>query len=74
MVLSGVVSDSLEEGLRVVAEGDPAGVELGLIWSGGAQRAAVVLVLLLVVVVVDLTGLKAAREYGRLEPFCAQGR
>lgn len=53
----------------MIAEGQPAGVELDLVWGGGPQGAAVVLVLLLVVVVVDLTGLQTPGEYGRLEPF-----
>lgn len=71
MVLSGVVGDGLQERLRMVAEGYSAGVEFRFVWRGGAQRAAVVLVLLLVVVVVDLAGLQAPGEYGRLEPFYA---
>ena len=66
MVLGGVVSDGLEERLRVVAEHDAAGVQLGLVRRGGPKGAAVVLVLLLVIVVVDLTGLETTREDGRL--------
>ena len=69
MVLGGVVGDGLEEGLSVVAEGDPAGGQLGLVGRPGAQGAAVVLVLLLIVVVVDLAGLEAPGEDGGLQPF-----
>ncbi len=72
VVLSVVVSNSLQERLRVVAESNSSGVEFGLVWSGCTQRAAVVFILLFVVVVVDLTGLKASGEDGGLEPFCAR--
>lgn len=70
MVLSVVVSNGLQEGLRVVAEGYSPGVEFGLVWSGCTQGTAVVFILLFIVVVVDLTRLQAPREYGGLEPFC----
>lgn len=72
MVLSVVVSDGLQERLCVVAEGYSAGVQFGLIWSGGTQGAAVVFILLFIVVVVDLTGLQTPREYRGLEPLCAK--
>ena len=74
MVRGVVVGDGLEEGLGVVAEGQPAGVHLGLVRGGGPGGGAVVLVLLLVVVVVDLAGLQAPREDGRLEPLWERGR
>ena len=74
MVGGVVVGDGLEEGLGVVAEGQPAGVQLGLVGGGGPGGGAVVLVLLLVVVVVDLAGLQPPREDGRLEPLWGRGR
>lgn len=70
VVLNVVVSYGLQERLCVVAEGYSAGVKFGLIWSTCTQGTAVVFILLFVVVVVNLTSLKAAREYRGLEPFC----
>lgn len=72
VVLSVVVSNSLQERLCVVTEGDSSGVEFGFVWSGCTQRAAVVFILLFIVVIVDLTGLQAPGEYGGLEPFYAK--
>ena len=70
VVLSGVVSDGLQERLRMVTEGYSSGVEFGFVWSGCSEGGAVVFILLFIVVIVDLTGLKTPRENGGLEPFC----
>lgn len=64
MVLGVIVSQGLQKGLGVVAQGAPVGVETGLVGRRASGRAAVVLVLLLVVAVVDLAGLQASREDG----------
>lgn len=64
VVLSVVVSNSLQERLCVVTEGYSAGVKFGLIRSGCAQGAAVIFILLFIVVVVDLTSLQTSGEYG----------
>lgn len=74
VVLSVVVSDGLQKRLSMVAERYPVGVKFGFIRSGCTQGATVVFILFLIVVVVDLTGLKATREYGGLEPVCAERR
>lgn len=69
VILDVVVSEGLQERLGMVAQGAAMGAQSGLAGGRASRRAAVVLVLLLVVAVVDLAGLQASREDGRLQPL-----
>lgn len=57
VVLSGVVSNRLQERLSMVTQGYSLGVEFSLVCSSCAQGVAVVFILLFIIIVVDLAGL-----------------
>lgn len=69
VILDVVVSDGLQECLGMVTQGPSVGAESGLADRSAPRRATVVLVFLLIVAVVDLAGLQASREDGRLKPL-----
>lgn len=69
VVLDVIVSQGLQERLGVVAHSTFVGTKAGLAGRGAPGGAAVVLIFLLVVAVVDLAGLQASRENGRLQPL-----
>lgn len=57
MVLDVVVSDGLQEGLRMIPQGPSVRTQSGLADGCAPRRATVILVFLFIVVVVNLAGL-----------------